>query len=147
MNQPADDQSAQPADGEHEKGPEGEAAQPEATNLDANQMARFVTSIKNPVQQMGEHVLGALQHPNTMAVMTTVVTGPGGQQHIVSAALNPQQTAMVNAILQGATQEREEEEICVGFHCLVKPKNDSPEKTSEEGDGNTVSEAAEPNAE
>lgn len=115
-----------------EEAAQGENAQ--ATNLDEQQMARFVTSIKNPVQQMGEHVLGALQHPNTMAVLTTVMVGPGGQQHIVSAALNPEQTAMVNAILQNATEEREEEEVCVGFHCLVKPKaGESEEASAEDG--------------
>lgn len=106
---------------------------PQATNLNPEQVARFVTSIKNPVQQMGEHVLGALQHPNTMAVLTTIVVGPDGQQHIVSAALDPQKTAQVNMLLQGAVEEREEEEICVGFHCLVKPKGEQvePEESAE----------------
>ncbi|MEM7475945.1 MAG: hypothetical protein AAF483_13210 [Planctomycetota bacterium] len=93
-----------------------------AVNLSEQQMVQFVTSIKNPVQQMGEHVLGALQQPNTVAVLTTVVTGPGGEKHIVSAALNPEQVAQVNALLQSASTEREDEEICMGFHCMVKPK-------------------------
>lgn len=100
----------------------------EAANLPPQQMARFVTSIKNPVQQTGEHVLRALQHEDTVAVLTTVVVGPGGQQHLVSAALNPLQTAQVNSLLQGAQQEREEEEICVGFHCLVKPRSPSEQE-------------------
>ena len=113
-----------------ESGDQPEASEPadgNATNLSREQMARFVTEIKNPVTQMGEHVLSALQHPNTMAVLTTVVTGANGKQHIVSAALNPQQTAQINAMLQGAATEREEEEICVGFHCLVKPKDETAE--------------------
>lgn len=96
--------------------------QPTAQNVDANQMARFVTSIKNAEQQVGEHVIRALQHGDTVAVLTTVVVGPGGQQHIVSAALNPEQSTQVNSLLEGAVQEREDEEMCIGFHCLIKPK-------------------------
>lgn len=109
----------------------GSAANP-AKNLEPEEVQRFITSIKNPVHQMGEHVLGALQHPNTMAVLTTIVVGPGGQQHIVSAALNPMQTAQVNQILQNAVQEREDEEVCVGFHCLIKPKKESEAEGSSE---------------
>ena len=86
------------------------------------EIAHFITTIKNAEQQIGEHVIRALQHADTVAVLTTVVVGPGGQQHIVSAALNPSKTAQVNRLLQSATEEREEEEMCVGFHCLIKPK-------------------------
>lgn len=94
-----------------------------AQNLAPEQMARFVTTIKNADQQVGEHVIRALQHGDTVAVLTTVVIGPGGQQNIVSAALNAEKTAQVNALLQNAAERHEQEEPCVGFHCLIKPKN------------------------
>ncbi|TWT81001.1 hypothetical protein CA13_24480 [Planctomycetes bacterium CA13] len=89
---------------------------------DAKQIAQFVTTIKNAEQQVGEHIIAALQHDNTVAVITTVAIGPDGQQRVISAALEPKRLEQVQEILNAATEEREEEEPCVGFHCLVKPK-------------------------
>ncbi len=89
-------------------------------NATATEIARFVSTIKNAEQQVGEHIIQALQHADTVAVITTVVIGPDGQQHIVSAALDPTRAAQVNALLQTAVQQREEEVPCVGFHCLIK---------------------------
>lgn len=86
------------------------------------QVARFVSKIKNLDLQIGEHVLAALQHPDTVAVLTTIVVGPGGEQHIVSASLNPQRMSQVNELLEEAQQERVDDEVCYGFHCLIKPK-------------------------
>lgn len=97
----------------------------EAQNASQEEVARFVTSIKNAELQVGEHVIRALQHGDTVAVLTTVVVGPGGEQHIVSAALNPSKMAQVNSLLQSATEEREEEVMCVGYHCLIDPKGRS----------------------
>jgi hypothetical protein len=118
-----------PETGVAEEHAEGNA--PEVQNASAKQIQQFVTSIKNPQLQVGEHVIAALQHEDTVAVLTSVVVGPGGQQHIVSAALDPQQAAVVNQLLQGAVQQREEETLCVGFHCLVKPKNKKAEKAGD----------------
>ena len=87
------------------------------------QIAQFVTTIKNPEQQVGEHIITALQHDDTVAVITTVAMGPDGQQRVISAALNPERMQQVQDILQAADEEREPEEPCVGFHCLIKPKN------------------------
>ena len=90
--------------------------------IDSNQIAQFVTTIKNAEQQVGEHIIAALQHPDTVAVITTVAMGPDGQQRVISAALNPDRMQQVQEILKTAEDEREDEEPCVGFHCLVKPK-------------------------
>lgn len=79
-------------------------------------------TIKNAEQQIGEHVVEALRHADTVAVLTTVIIGPGGEQHIVSAALNPSKMAEINRLLASAVDEREEEEPCFGFHCLLNPK-------------------------
>lgn len=102
--------------------PEAEPAQPQAQNASRAEIARFVTTIKNAEQQIGEHVVAALQHADTVAVLTTVVIGLDGQQHIVSAALNPSKMAEINQLLQSAAEERQDEELCFGFHCLLKPK-------------------------
>ena len=89
---------------------------------DRAKIAQFVTTIKNAEQQIGEHIIQALQHADTVAVLTTVALGADGQQRVISAALNPQRMQQVQEILRAAEQEREEEEPCLGFHCLVKPK-------------------------
>ncbi len=93
-----------------------------AQNASSQQVARFVSKIKNLDQQIGEHVVQALQHTDTVAVLTTVVLGPSGDQHIVSAAISPSKMAQINALLQDAVEDRIDDEICLGFHCLVKPK-------------------------
>lgn len=93
-----------------------------AAKVDKEKIAQFVTTIKNAEQQVGEHIIAALQHEDTVAVITTVMMGPDGEQRVVSAALNQHRMEQVQEIMQAATDEREEEEPCVGFHCLVKPK-------------------------
>ncbi|RMF42755.1 MAG: hypothetical protein D6753_06770 [Planctomycetota bacterium] len=94
------------------------------------QVTQYITTIKNAPQQIGEHVVRALQHPNTVAVLTTVVVGPGGGQHVISAALNPGQLAQIEAILRQAELECDEEVPCVGFHCLIQPQGDSAARAS-----------------
>ncbi len=90
--------------------------------VDQEQMQHFVTTIRSAEQQVGENIIQALRSDGTVAVLTTVMIGPDGQQRIVTAALNPALVSQIQQLLVGAQQEREEEELCVGFHCLVKPK-------------------------
>ena len=87
-----------------------------------NQIAQFVTTIRNPEQQVGQHIIQALQHDDTVAVLTTVALGADGQQWVISAALDPERMKQVQEILTAAEKERETEEPCVGFHCLINPK-------------------------
>lgn len=89
---------------------------------DIQQLQHFVTTIKTAEQQVGENIIQALQQQGTVAVLTTVVMGNDGQQCVVSAALKPEMMQQVQMILAQAQQERIDEEPCVGFHCLVKPK-------------------------
>ena len=91
-------------------------------HVDPQQLRHFVTTIKSAEQQVGENIIQALQHEGTVAVLTTVVAGHNGQQNVVSAALKPEMMEQVQRILLEAQLERQDEEPCVGFHCLVKPK-------------------------
>ena len=93
-----------------------------AEKPDANQLVQFVTTIKNAEQQVGENILSAMQHEGTVAVLTTAAMGPNGQQHVLSIALDANRLTQVQEILQTGVKEKEDEEPCVGFHCLVKPK-------------------------
>lgn len=94
-------------------------------NEQAGQIQQFMTVIKNPAEQVGEHIIGALQQPDTVAVLTTVAVGPDGKQRVISAALDPARMQQVQELLTAADQERETEEPCVGFHCMIKPKSGS----------------------
>ncbi len=109
------------------------------TDTDGKKIAQFVTTIKNAEQQVGEHIIQALQHADTVAVLTTVAVGQDGQQCVISAALNPERMKQVQEILLAAEQEREEETPCFGFHCLVKPKPN----VADEDAGNSTDEAGE----
>ena len=77
----------------------------------------FVTPLASVAEQMGRHVIAALGHPNTVAVITTV-TGSQTGQKIVSMALDPEQMNEVNALLAEIEESDTPEQIdCVGFHC------------------------------
>jgi hypothetical protein len=52
---------------------------------------------------------------------------------VISAALNPARMQQVQEILSAAEQEREEEEPCLGFHCLVKPKTTEMDEMDSDG--------------
>ncbi len=94
------------------------------SNVDSGQIKQFVTQIKSAEHQMGEHIITALQDPDTVAVLTAIVAGPEGQA-LVSAALDPDMLEQVQKILHDAEQKRAEEVPCVGFHCLLKRKDEA----------------------
>ena len=94
-------------------------------DVDASQIKQFVTRIKSAEQQIGEHILTALQEDGTVAVLTAVVVGADGGQLIVSAALDPNMLQQVQLLLADAQTQRNEEIPCVGFHCLLKRKESS----------------------
>ena len=99
---------------------------PAVTNqVDGGQLKQFVTRIKSAEHQVGEHIIKALQDPDTVAVLTAVVVGTDGTQAVVSAALDPGMLQQVQKLLHTAEKERVEEVPCVGFHCLLKKKNEA----------------------
>ncbi len=114
--------------------PEGDDNLPAVVqDVDTNQIKQFITQIRSAEHQVGQHIITALQDPDTVAVLTTVVIGPEGGQLIVSAGLNPETLEEVQNMLLKAQQERREETPCVGFHCFVKRKP----KAAEEDDSTT----------
>ena len=100
--------------------------------VDRQQLQHFVTEIKTAEQQVGENIIRALQHDDTVAVLTTVVMSPDGRQQVVSAALDPRLMKQVQAVLHQAQQEREAETPCVGFHCFIEPKGGRPSEDGED---------------
>ena len=94
-----------------------------ADQADQNQITQFMTTIRNAEEQVGAHIIRALQHMDTVAVITTLAIGPDGKQRVISAALDAERMQQVQEILSSAERERIAEEPCVGFHCLVKSKS------------------------
>ena len=86
-------------------------------------IAQFATTIRNPEEQIGRHVIEALQHRDTVAVLTTVVMGGDGKQQVVSAALSPDRMRQVQELLSEAQVQRKDKTPCVGFHCLIEPRS------------------------
>ena len=128
---PARDEDPRPSPGRSKPSslPHDSQNLPAVTPLvDKNQIRHFVTQIKSAEQQIGEHIIAALQDDKTVAVLTAVVMDPSGGQRIVSAALDPEMLQEVQRILQKAEQERDEEIPCVGFHCLLRHRQEEQEQ-------------------
>ena len=73
-------------------------------------------------EQIGRNVMAALNDPDSVAVLTTVVPGLGADR-VVSVGLTPQQMHDVGILLQEIEGEDEEaaqdEQRCIGFQCQV----------------------------
>ena len=78
------------------------------THVDGNQIKQFATQIKSAEHQIGEHILTALQDPETVAVLTAVVVGLDGTQSIVSAALEPEIRKLEVDVVDGFVRDRVE---------------------------------------
>jgi len=82
----------------------------------------LVTEIVPVSEQIGQHVMAALQQPNAVAVLTTVVPGVDADR-VVSMPLTPDQMNEVRGILDAIQAEDEEAaqdtERCIGFQCQV----------------------------
>lgn len=107
--------------------PEPGAIQPgeESGQLDAGEGVRqFITPLKSIEQQVGEHVIAALQMPDTVGVLSAVVIGPAGGQHVVSTPLDPELLTEVQDLLAKASREKAGEVPCVGFHCHLKHRRE-----------------------
>lgn len=73
-------------------------------------------------EQVGQNVLTALDQPETVAVLTTLVPGIQADR-IVSVPLSPQELGEVQALLHRLVPSEpvEEEDMpCVGFHCEMQ---------------------------
>jgi hypothetical protein len=73
-------------------------------------------------QQIGRNVMAALDDPDSVAVLTTVVPGVGADR-VVSVGLTPKQLHDVGILLQEIEEEdedaAEDEQRCIGFQCKV----------------------------
>ncbi len=82
----------------------------------------YATPIVKMTEQVGQNVLAALDQPETVAVLSTLVPGIQADR-IVSVPLSQGQLAEVQVLLQSIVPPEpvEDEDMpCIGFHCEMK---------------------------
>lgn len=98
---------------------------------DADAVPRFVTRLTPLEEQVGMHVITALQHPETLAVLTTVAADGTGSQQVVSIPLDANRFAQVQQLLSTAKKKKKRTARCVGFHCSFEDKDVGDEESGE----------------
>jgi hypothetical protein len=106
---------------------------------------QFVTDIKSVERQVGEHVVGALRHPDTVAVLSAVMPGGTTAQRLVSIPLEGglfQQVQELILRVQRARLEQAERERagggrrqsvpCIGFKCVLERREQAAEEEAAE---------------
>jgi len=87
-------------------------------------LPQFITPLASLEQQVGGHVITALQHPGTIAVLSTVVAGMDGSQQIVSIGLDPGRFSEVQDLLAASMEDQKRRVKCMGFHCQFVDEDD-----------------------
>jgi hypothetical protein len=96
-------------------------------------LPQFITPLTSIEQQVGSHIVNALQHPGTVAVLSTVAVGQGGQ-NIVSVGLDAELLGQVEKFLLEAKEDRTQRVPCIGFHCLLKERQAEEAGEDEKGE-------------
>ena len=101
----------------------------EKTNQeDSAKVHHFVTPLLPIARQVGEHVLSALEHDKTVAVLTTI-TGSNSGNQVVSIPLEAEHVQQVQHLIAEIHRSNEPERVpCVGFHCLLDDETASAEE-------------------
>lgn len=83
-------------------------------------VSRFVTKLLTIERQVGEHVLTALEQPDSVAVLTTIAAGIRNDR-VVSVPLSREQVEDITSILAQAQEEPDEEDEAstIGFHVVL----------------------------
>jgi len=85
----------------------------------------LVTPIQTLAGQVGAHVMAALDHGDTVAVLTTITGSRAGQQ-VVSIPLTAEHVQQVHGLIEEIHESDEPERVpCVGFHCLIDKVEES----------------------
>ena len=85
----------------------------------------LITPIQSLAGQVGVHVMAALDHGETVAVLTTITGSRSGQQ-VISIPLTAEHVQQVHSIIEEIHESEEPERVpCVGFHCLLDRNEES----------------------
>lgn len=112
------------------KAPAEEAA---AGERERRELPRFATTLAPLEHQVGTHVIEALQHPQTVAVLTTVARGSDGHQQVISIGLDEQRLRQVEQILQEADEQQKRRIPCIGFHCYLEERDAEQQESEQTG--------------
>ena len=92
----------------------------------------LVTPLRPMAHQVGEHILAALEHDETVAVLTTVTSSRNGEQ-VVSIPLTSEHLQQVHGLIKEIHESEDPERIpCVGFHCYVDANEPEEEQNENE---------------
>jgi hypothetical protein len=93
----------------------------------AGSIPTLVTPIQSLAGQVGVHVMTALDHGDTVAVLTTITGSRTGQQ-VVSIPLTAEHVMQVHGLIEEIHESDEPERVpCVGFHCHIDQEKESKE--------------------
>jgi hypothetical protein len=92
----------------------------------------LVTDLSPITEQVGTHVLNALQEDECVAVISTIVPG-FPTDRVVSVPLNSNQMANIGAILNEVVDEPDgpEDRPCIGFQCRLPEPRKEEDKDSD----------------
>ena len=80
----------------------------------------FISPLHTVAKQVGEHVLSAMEHEETVAVLTTITGSKQGQQ-VISIPLTVEHVQQVHGLIEEIHKSDEPERVpCVGFHCFLE---------------------------
>lgn len=93
---------------------------PENNEPEEDALKTFVTDLRPVTEQVGAHVLNALQDDACVAVVTTIATG-FPTDRVVSVPLNAEQMHEVGIILNEVAAEPDgpDDLPCIGFQCRL----------------------------
>lgn len=127
----------------HKMGGDDDAKEIERSRVEAEHeledrrgLEHLVSELKSMEQQVGEHVIQALQHDNTVAVLTAVLSSDGGGgQRIASVPLDMELWQQVQELLVHVGEERSKDVPCVGFQCVLEQRRleEQAQEKPEEG--------------
>ena len=105
--------------------PQEEQAKDKEIEKKVEGVPTLVTPLHPIDRQVGEHVLTAMEHEDTVAVLTTITGSKGGPQ-VISIPLNQEHLSKVHALIEEIHESDEPEHVpCVGFHCFIKEESDT----------------------
>ena len=84
-------------------------------------LPHFVSQIHSIEEQVGANVVSALKHEGTVAVMTAVLPGTGGER-IASVPLDQELWVQVSELLSHAGEEKAQDVPCIGFQCVLRDR-------------------------
>jgi hypothetical protein len=100
---------------------------------------QFVTDLKTVERQVGEHVIAAMQQPNTVAVLSTVVPGGPTSQRLISVPLPAPLFLQVQQLLEAHENQQGDSDgdvPCIGFQCVLDQReHDAADAAGRDHDG------------